>query len=407
MTPPLPRHRVIFDALRQQIAAGRFDAARRLPSEMELARRYGVSRPTAARALRDLQAQGVVERRVGSGTYVRAAGTTATDRPRLGLYAPGLGHTEILEPLCHEIVRQGLACGVALQWPNDESPHVTARQAEDACRRFIDRGVAGVFFAALEHVPQRELVNRRIVEVFDAAGVAVVLLDRDVLEFPARSRFDLVSIDHYQAAFVLADHLLDLGRRRFRFVARPGYPATTDLRMAGCREAIARRGVALAPDWARFGDPTDAAFVRGALSPLPDAIVCTNDLTAALLIQTLSRLDGQLQHDISIVGFDDVKYATLLSVPLTTIRQPCADLARVALDAMLARLQDPTLPARQILLKGDLIVRSSSRPGRRGAVAAAGSGRPAAAAGRSRARESRQTSGRRSPPPRCPSPSGA
>jgi DNA-binding LacI/PurR family transcriptional regulator len=60
-----------------------------------------------------------------------------------------------------------------------------------------------------------------------------------------------------------------------------------------------------------------------------------------------------------MAGIDDVKYASLLSVPLTTIHQPCSSIGAVAISAMLDRLREPRLPARDILLNFDLLVRSS------------------------------------------------
>jgi DNA-binding LacI/PurR family transcriptional regulator len=60
-----------------------------------------------------------------------------------------------------------------------------------------------------------------------------------------------------------------------------------------------------------------------------------------------------------MIGIDDVKYASLLPVPLTTIHQPCSSLGAVAISAMLDRLREPRLPARDILLNFDLVVRKS------------------------------------------------
>jgi len=60
-----------------------------------------------------------------------------------------------------------------------------------------------------------------------------------------------------------------------------------------------------------------------------------------------------------VAGFDDVKYATLVSVPLTTIHQPCRDIAVMAFRTMMERLAEPTLPARSISLTPRLVVRES------------------------------------------------
>ena len=76
-----PKHREISRQLRAEIAAGRYPAGARLPSEPQLVRRFGVSRPTVGRAMLDLQNEGLIERRAGSGTYVREASSI---HPRAG-----------------------------------------------------------------------------------------------------------------------------------------------------------------------------------------------------------------------------------------------------------------------------------------------------------------------------------
>jgi DNA-binding LacI/PurR family transcriptional regulator len=60
-----------------------------------------------------------------------------------------------------------------------------------------------------------------------------------------------------------------------------------------------------------------------------------------------------------LAGIDDVKYASLLSVPLTTLHQPCADMGAIAVSTMLERLRNPKLPARDILLNFRLVIRDS------------------------------------------------
>src|SRR5437867_2802661 len=92
----------------------------------------------------------------------------------------------------------------------------------------------------------------------------------------------------------------------------------------------------------------------------PDGIVCSNDYTAAQLMRTLESLAIKVPGDIKMAGFDDVKYASLLPVPLTTIHQPCAELGATAVRVMVDRLNNPTLPARDLLLDFKLVVRDSS-----------------------------------------------
>jgi len=90
-----------------------------------------------------------------------------------------------------------------------------------------------------------------------------------------------------------------------------------------------------------------------------DAVVCASDLTAAQLIRTIEKSKIRVPNDVRVVGFDDAKYATLVSVPLTTVQQPCRDIAITAFQTRLSRIAEPTLPARNILLAPRLVVRES------------------------------------------------
>jgi DNA-binding LacI/PurR family transcriptional regulator len=360
------KHQSIFEALKEQIAAGKYSDGRRLPSESELATRFGVSRPTAARALRDLQNLGVISRRAGSGSYLNDPSSWTSTRLKntFGLLVPGLGNTEILDPICNEITRFAQSLGLEVLWGDSADPVKTAEDALALCRQYILRKVDGVFLAPIETVPDRAAVNSRISDMLREAKIPIVLLDRDILEFPARSEHDLIGIDNFSAGFVLTKHLLDHGDRTFRFLARPLYPSTTDLRLAGCREAIARAELIPSRRLAWFGEPGDREFIRKMLSPnLPDAIICSNDQTAAKLIQTLSSLGVRLPQEIHVVGFDDVRYATLLSVPLTTIHQPCREIGRVAVRAMQERIRNPNRFPLEILLPYRLVVRGSCGAG--------------------------------------------
>ncbi len=78
----------------------------------------------------------------------------------------------------------------------------------------------------------------------------------------------------------------------------------------------------------------------------PDAVVCANDRTAGQLLHTLRRLGVSVPEALRLVGIDDVEYAALLPVPLTTLRQPTRALGEVALSVMLARVARPSLPPR-------------------------------------------------------------
>lgn len=359
-----PKHFKISSQLRADIAAGRYAPNSRLPSEPQLVKIYGVSRPTAARALLDLEKEGLIVRRPGSGTYVQSEPVFPITTRQMGLLVPGLETTEIFGLICGELASLCQANDYSLLWGGSTRPHddtdSSQEHAIEICNHFIERKVSGVFFAPFELTIGQEKTNQHLLELLTEAGIPVVLLDRDYFPYPRRSNFDLVGIDNFAAGFLLAEHLLGLGCERLFFVARPLSAPTVNSRISGVREALTQNGIEPAPNWICLGDPTDLKFVRSITSGnQADAFVCANDFTAGRLMRSLEIIKFRVPQDIRVVGFDDVKFATLLTVPLTTIHQPCQDVATVAFNAMLERIARKAIPSRNLILTPTLVVRES------------------------------------------------
>jgi GntR family transcriptional regulator of arabinose operon len=219
--------------------------------------------------------------------------------------------------------------------------------------------VSGVFFAPLELTEDKDLINQSVISALEAAAIPIVLLDRDVVAFPKRSRLDLVGIDNSRAGFLIADHLIRLGCERIDFLARPDSAPTEMLRIAGYREALWSSGITPDLKWVHNGEPSDEKFIRQIVDDGATAIICANDLTAANLMRTLDALGFPVPQKIRVAGFDDVRYAGLLRSSLTTIHQPCVDIGTIAMQVMLERIENPAFPPRDILAQPTLIVRQS------------------------------------------------
>ncbi len=359
-----PKHSEISRHFEAEIASGKYGDGSRLPSEIQLVKQFKVSRPTVARAFRDLEAKGLIERRAGSGTYVRNTSPARQGSRILGLLVPGLASTEIFQIICGEIAGLARVQDYGLLWGGSTSPRgdmdASLSHAEELCRQFIERKISGVFFAPAELEPGQEEANRHLAESLREAGIPVVLIDRDMMDYPGRSEFDLVGLDNMSGGYMVAEHLIKLGCRRFFFVARPLSAHTVNARIAGVREALVRHRIEPDAGWIHNGDPSDVKFVRGLTAGRQaDAFICANDFTAAVLLRTMQSLGIRAPKDFRVVGFDDVKYATLVSPPLTTVHQPCRDIAVIAFRTMLERLAEPNLPARSIYLSPHLVVRES------------------------------------------------
>jgi GntR family transcriptional regulator of arabinose operon len=354
-----PKYKIIFDALHKGIVSGEYKDGARLPSEGELERRFGASRMTVVKAVRQLQQMGLVIRRVGSGTYVASPG--ARGSRLFGLLIPDLGQTEVFEPICQGMAKFAQTSKHSLVWGNAISDNEKKEQsAEHLCHQYIAQGVSGVFFAPLEYTPGKDQANRRIVAALDKAKIPVVLLDRCLAAYPDRSRYDLVGIENRRTAFQATEHLISRGAKKIAFFARRFSASTVDARIAGYREALFGHGLLCDADLVFAGDPSDEGFLKTILDDHKvDSFLCGNDRTAASLMQTLTLLGRRIPEDIRIVGIDDVKYASLLTVPLTTQHQPCMDIGATAVSTMLQRLECPELPARDILLRCTMVIRKS------------------------------------------------
>jgi DNA-binding LacI/PurR family transcriptional regulator len=355
-----PKYQQVYRALWREIQSGRWKRGDRLPSEAELGERFGASRITVGRAVGDLQRAGLVERRAGSGTYVKTV--EASGGLSFGLLIPDLGETEIFEPICQGMMASPLAREHALIWGSYTGAGSSKEErAWHLCRQYIERNVSGVFFAPLELTPEKDEANRRIAQALDDARIPVVLLDRTVLPYPERGHHDLVGIDNRRAGYLVTEHLLRAGCERISFIALPHAAATVDAREAGYREALYTWGAPVDPRFVHRLDPDDADAVRSVMeTDRPDGIVCANDRTAARLMHTLLALAYGIPDDVRLVGIDDLDYASLLPVPLTTLRQPTREIGAAALAAMLDRVARRDLAVRDILLYGGLVVRASA-----------------------------------------------
>jgi DNA-binding LacI/PurR family transcriptional regulator len=350
------KYKKIFEQLRQAINDGKYKEGQRIPSETQLSRSCDASRLTVARALKELETLGLIERRPGSGSYVRQQ--TRSQGRTFGLLIPELGQTEIFEPICQGMARASRATHDELLWSaasRDVESH--EQQALQLCEYYMSKDVSGVFFAPLEFTPNRFEVNRRILEDFQKTGIPVVLLDRDVCPYPGRSHCDLVGIDNRRAAYLVTEHLFRQGCRRVVFFGWPNSATTVDQRIEGYREAARRSGQA---EIVEIGDAESRESIAALLAKhRPDGFVCANDRTAGQIMVRLNELGVEIPGKMKITGIDDAKYASFLHVPLTTVRQPCHDIGAAAIWTMIERIEHPNMAARDVLLACQLIVRRS------------------------------------------------
>lgn len=146
------------------------------------------------------------------------------------------------------------------------------------------------------------------------------------------------------------------------FFHRKDSASSVNMRVAGCRSACFDAGVAFSYENIIAGEPLDAELVgKMKITPKKTGVLCANDSTAAILMSTINKLGSAVATDILIAGFDDMKYAKHLQVPLTSYRQPLQDIVRNSYEMILSRISNPNQAAVNIYLTGKLIMRESTR----------------------------------------------
>ena len=224
-------------------------------------------------------------------------------------------------------------------------------------RRLIGRKVAGVA------VMTSELDSALIAEMA-RREVAVVFLD---LGEPGPHMSNLC-VDYEAGIEEAIRHLVDLGHRRIAFVGGPEHLRSAAKRLEAFRETVAR----LLPDEPprifrgdfKLGGGRLAARALMASDDLPTAVVAANDMMALGLVGELRAAGLEIPRDVSVVGFDDIAFASLVEPRLTTVCLPREELGRNAVEALLATIAHPEQRGVEIKIPTYLVARGSTAPAR-------------------------------------------
>lgn len=189
------------------------------------------------------------------------------------------------------------------------------------------------------------------------SGVPTVQLDlRD-----AGPMVDRVGVDHAGAIRAAARHLLDRGHTRIAFVGADTASDPFSGRLDGYLDVVPaelRSEVLLDSFSMEWG--YEAAGRLAAADHPPTAVICANDLTAYGVLKWAHEHAVSVPDDLAVTGFDDLPFSSVTAPPLTTIRQPVESLAETAVELLRSRVSDEGTEAREITLRGELVVRGSS-----------------------------------------------
>lgn len=354
-------YKTIYDTLKQEIENKVIPKGNLLPPESELALQYSVSRPTIAKVYNKLQEEGFVHKRKGAGTKVIYNKVKQT--PLFGLLLPGAGESEIFAIINDQLLKLSGQGMFECLWDGTTANDAQIRSdfLEVWANDYIRKGVDGIFFSPLERVENADAINKHICRKIGEAGIPIVLIDRDIVDFPHRSRYDLVCIDNYNAGFVMGQHLIDRGCNTIYFFYRPNSAYSVQQRVSGVSAAVRRSGLEFHGNHIFCGSPDDAKLVGSIPIQERVGVVCANDSTAALLMSSFDEIGKVIGRDLLICGYDDMKYAQHLKYPLTSYRQPCEEIANVGVELMLRRIDNPNVIPITATLNGEILARESTQ----------------------------------------------
>lgn len=323
----------------------------------EVAAEAGVSTATVSRVLTGSKAvSGPTAHRVQTAAAkLRYSGNAIAKALRqnltgnIGMLVPSISNpffTSLVEQVEHELAQVGLNLFLC---DSQGSTSVEATRLKSLTQGSVD----GILVSPVDEVASRVALTRA------AEIVPVVQVDRRVPDVDT----DWVGLDDAHAMTVIVDHLVQRGARRLTFVTSTQGSSSARERLESTRAAATRADLAMEVldgdftlEWgARAGEQL---LTQG--QPLPDGIICSDDLIAMGLLGYFSAHGVSVPGDVAVTGFDDIEYASLYAPSLTTLRQPLRQIASEAVRLLQENIRAEDRMHARLALRGELIIRQSS-----------------------------------------------
>jgi LacI family transcriptional regulator len=325
------------------------------PTIYDIAERAGVSTATVSRVFND-QSEVADETR----SRVMEAAQTLNYQPHASAQSLARQRTHLIAavvPVLATYFYMGVLRGVQDALASTEFDLLVYTpshpgEVETQLRRASQRGRSdGLMLLSTAITPD-------IAEVLESSAQEIVAVDTE------HASFESIAVDNEEGGYRATQHLLNLGRTRVAHITtgQPEPPPAAE-RRAGYERALSEAGDA-SPMVAR-GDKEPFAFSREggyrAMNDLlgresaPDAVFAASDMQAIGALQALRDEGKRVPEDVALIGFDDIEISEY--VGLSTLRQPLRDFGKLAVEKMVARLDDPERTVSSTVFAPELLIR--------------------------------------------------
>ena len=194
------------------------------------------------------------------------------------------------------------------------------------------------------------------------SALPMVLIDRKIPEFAC----DVVGLDNTQAATTATEHLVEKGFEALLFLSEPlGSVNTRRERLSAFRQTLQRHSGIIAEN--AEVPLNDGAMLDNVLRHfhshhrgMRKAVISANGALTLQVARSLKRVGLIWGSDIGLLGFDELEWAELAGVGITTLKQPTWQIGFAAVEQVVRRIEGSNDPVRERVFSGELIVRGST-----------------------------------------------
>ncbi|MGQ9629424.1 MAG: GntR family transcriptional regulator [bacterium] len=351
----VPIYRQLKHILKDRIESGVLRPGDRIPTERELVQKYKIGRTTVRQAILELVNEGLLRRVRGRGTFVSVPPRPVKDS--IGLVI-GNVHTSFTAAIVEGVRKVANSTKYQLiLYGSDFDP-----QEENRCiRALVEGGVRGLIIYPVFPPGDKYYIGEAALSLKER-GIPFVLIAR---YYPSLQT-DFVVSDNFKGAYKAIEYLIELGHRKIGLISPPllNVSSVRD-RVQGYESALANRGVPvdrslelILVNW----NDSEAVQVQVRdylVERRPTAVFAVSDTIAANVLKAAKGVGLRIPEGISVVGFDDRDFASLLDPPLTTVRQRRHEIGERAAEILIERIEGRLEETQQVFLPTELIVRSS------------------------------------------------